>query len=98
MELAMDGKIRKQAFKNEIFSWLCKTLASRYALSLMLKIMYWIITALWYFPIKRLSYFQCARPADLPSQTFIRSDEGLALETSALKLFAVANLRYQVSW
>ena len=27
-----------------------------------------------------------------------RSDEGLTLETSALKLFAVANLRYQLSW
>ena len=29
---------------------------------------------------------------------FIRSDEGLTLETSALKLFTVANLRYQLSW
>ena len=27
----------------------------------------------------------------------IRSDKGLTLETSALKLFAVANLRYQLS-
>ena len=29
---------------------------------------------------------------------FIRSDKGLTLETSALKLFTVANLRYQLSW
>ena len=27
-----------------------------------------------------------------------RSDEGLTLETSAFKLFSVANLRYQLSW
>ena len=27
----------------------------------------------------------------------IRSDEGLTLETSALKVFTVANLRYQLS-
>ena len=26
------------------------------------------------------------------------SDEGLTLETSAFKLFTVANLRYQLSW
>ena len=28
----------------------------------------------------------------------ICSDYGLTLETSALKLFTVANLRYQLSW
>ena len=28
----------------------------------------------------------------------IRSDKGLTLETSALKLFTVANLRNQLSW
>ena len=27
-----------------------------------------------------------------------RSDEGLTLETSALKLFAVDNSRYKLSW
>ena len=27
-----------------------------------------------------------------------RSDEGLTLETSAFKLFTVANLRFQLSW
>ena len=27
-----------------------------------------------------------------------RSDEGLTLETSALKLFTAANLLYQLSW
>ena len=27
-----------------------------------------------------------------------RSNEGLTLETSAFKLFSVANLRYQLSW
>ena len=30
--------------------------------------------------------------------SLIHSDEGLTLETSALKLFAMANLRYQPSW
>ena len=28
----------------------------------------------------------------------IRSDEGLTLQTSTLKLFTVANLRYQLNW
>ena len=28
----------------------------------------------------------------------ICSEEGLTLETSALKLFTVANLRYQLNW
>ena len=28
----------------------------------------------------------------------VSSDEGLTLETSAVKLFSVANSRYQVSW
>ena len=32
------------------------------------------------------------------SSTKLRSAEGLTLETSALKLFTVANLRYQLSW
>ena len=31
------------------------------------------------------------------SELFKRSDEGLTLETSAFKLFTVANLRYQLS-
>ena len=29
---------------------------------------------------------------------YIRSYEGLTLETSASKLFTIANLRYQLSW
>ena len=33
-----------------------------------------------------------------PSRNYIRSDEGLTLETSALKLFTVAYLRYELSW
>ena len=43
-------------------------------------------------------------PQRVSKQTFrvlaleiIRSDEGLALKTSALELFAVASLRYQLS-
>ena len=32
------------------------------------------------------------------SSTKLHSAEGLTLETSALKLFTVANLRYQLSW
>ena len=28
----------------------------------------------------------------------VGSDKGLTLETSALKLFTVANLRYKLSW
>ena len=32
------------------------------------------------------------------SERLDRSDEGLTLETSAFKLFMVANLRYQLSW
>ena len=30
--------------------------------------------------------------------TIFRSDEGLTVETSALKLFTVASLLYQLSW
>ena len=37
--------------------------------------------------------------ADISSVSFSnRSDEELTLEKSAFKLFAVANLRYQLSW
>ena len=39
-----------------------------------------------------------AHNAHTTHNSFIRSDEGLALETSAFKLFTVANLRYKLSW
>ena len=35
--------------------------------------------------------------ASRQSEWSLRFDEGLALETSTLKLFTVANLRYQLS-
>ena len=35
------------------------------------------------------------KPNDRPD---VSSDEGLTLDTSALKLLTVANLRYQLSW
>ena len=36
--------------------------------------------------------------SDSQSPSSIRSNGGLTLETSALELFTVANLRYQFSW
>ena len=35
---------------------------------------------------------------DWPTNQLFRSDKGLTLETSAFKLFTVANLHYQLSW
>ena len=47
---------------------------------------------------RRSSSFPHSRPGGLSTDTErIRSDEGLTLEISALKLSMVANLRYQFS-
>ena len=47
-----------------------------------------------HLPNNSVTSFFCTHPLYSFSD---RSDEGLTLETSALKLFTVANLRYQLS-
>ena len=55
-------------------------------------------THIWRRSFRRSSSFPHSRPGGLSTDTKrIRSDEGLTLEISALKLSMVANLRYQFS-
>ena len=58
----------------------------------------WITLLFYSFEIAS-EFFFTENTSPFPKRTrLIRYDEGLTLETSALKLFTVANLRYQHSW
>ena len=54
-------------------------------------------TVIWYYQMSTQRKLATVKSSFVRASAF-RNDEGPTLETSALKLFTVTNLRYQLSW
>ena len=86
----------------EVFKTLCRLLVNVLEIKTTKLLFHWEI---WYYQLswnRKLASVKnfkahVSRLAPRQSET-IRSDEGLTLETSALQLFTMANLRHQLSW
>ena len=86
----------------EVFKTLCRLLVNVLEIKTTKLLFHWEI---WYYQLswnRKLASVEnfkahVSRLAPRQSET-IRSDEGLTLETSALQLFTMANLRHQLCW
>ena len=86
----------------EVFKTLCRLLVNVLEIKTTKLLFHWEI---WYYQLswnRKLASVKnfkahVSRLAPRQSET-IRSDEGLTLETSALQLFTMANLRHQLCW